>query len=367
MRFTVLLIISVFISIKVEAQMKGYGVEPFGGMHYAANVIYKTGANMNGYCGGIDLKFFPNQKRPNLFNDQYHNPDFSLNIRLCKLNNTDTFGFSIAIFPQIDIPIKKNSNYCLSAKIGYGLNFNTEQYDFHKNFDNRAIVSPLNFALDAGLILNYRLNSSNEIGISGGLYHVSNGSLKMPNGGINAVYTGLSYRHHFEKYLDFKYKPIIKNKAYESKFIYTIYLASGYREIAYFTSTKSFWVGSLNQQFTRKISRLYQLGITSDIFYDASPAIWENSLRSLISIQTREKLHAGLGFYQQFDIGRFFLPFSANFYLTKVSRPFYIKFGLGYQLSPKWRIGSFFKGGIKNGSKLDSDFMEWSLGYSINR
>ena len=107
MRFTVLLIISVLISIKADAQMKGYGVEPFGGMHYAANVINKTGASMNGYCGGIDLKFFPNQKRPNLFNEQYHNPDLSLNFRLCKLNNTDTFGYSIAIFPQIEIPIKK--------------------------------------------------------------------------------------------------------------------------------------------------------------------------------------------------------------------------------------------------------------------
>lgn len=367
MRLTVLLIIFVFISNIADAQMKGYGVEPFGGFHYAANVINKTGTSMNGYCGGIDLKFFPNQKRSNLFNELYHNPDFSLNFRLCKLNNPDTFGYSFAIFPQIEIPVKKNSNLCLSAKVGYGLNFNTLQYDFHKNFDNRAIVSPVNFALDAGLIINYRLTSRNEIGISGGLYHVSNGSLKMPNGGINVVYSALSFRHHFEKYLDFKYKPIIKNQAFESKLIYTIYLATGYRQIAYFSSTKSFWVACLNQQFKRKISHLYQIGITTDLFYDASPAIWENSLRSLKSIQTKEKLHLGLGFYQQFDIGRFFLPFSANLYLTKVSRPFYIKFGLGYQLSKKWSVGSFFKGGIKNGSKLDSDFMEWSLGYSIKR
>jgi hypothetical protein len=189
----------------------------------------------------------------------------------------------------------------------------------------------------------------------------------MPNGGINVVYTALSYRHHFEKYLDFKYKPIIKNQAFVPKFNYTIYLATGFREIAYFSSTKSFWVGSLNQQFTRKISPLYQLGLTTDLFYDASPAIWENSLRSLKSIQTKEKIHLGVGFYQQFNIGRFFLPFSTNYYITKVSRPFYIKFGLGYHFTKKWSIGGFFKGGLKNGSKLDSDFMEWSLGYSLIR
>ncbi len=367
MRLIVLIIIlNSIITLKVKAQLNQIGLEPFYGYHYAANVINKTGESMNGYCGGFDLKYFTNQKRPNLFNELYQNPDISLNLRLCKLNNTDTFGYSIALFPQIEVPIKKNSDLCLSAKIGYGINFNTVQYDYFKNFDNRAIVSPINFALDAGLILNYRLNSKNEIGISGALYHVSNGSLKMPNGGINVVYASLSYRHHLEKYLDFKYKPILKNQAFKTKFLYTINIATGYREIAYFTSTKAFWVGVLNQQFTKKISQLYQIGISSDIFYDASPAIWENSLRSLKSIQTKEKLHLGIGLYQQFDLGRFFIPFSANFYLNKVKRPFYIKFGLGYQLTEKWRIGSFFKGGIIKGSKLDSDFMEWSLGYTIN-
>jgi hypothetical protein len=48
-----------------------------------------------------------------------------------------------------------------------------------------------------------------------------------------------------------------------------------------------------------------------------------------------------------------------------VKEPIYIRFGLGYQFSKNWFIGSFFKGTINANGQLKSDFMEWSIGYSL--
>lgn len=360
-----LFVIFFCIQSPLVAQNSGWGVESFIGYHYASNLIEKTKQSMNGVCGGIDLKHSLTHRISNESKLRYHHPDLQLHVRVFRLNNVDTFGYSIALFPQVEIPILKNNKLCLAAKMGYGINFNTKEFNSNKNFDNRAISSPLNFALDAGLILQYKLNNKNEIGLSSGLYHVSNGSLKMPNGGINMVYTGFQYHHQLNNVLESKYQKIKKNQDYKSHYTYQIYAAIGKRELGYFNATKSFWTGSLSQQLCRKISHLYRLGINVDLFYDKSPAYWVDLTRLENTISFKEKIHSGIGFYQQFDLGKFFLPFSANYYLTPVAKPFYIKFGLGYHLNERIFIGGFFKGGIINGSKLESDFMEWSLGYSF--
>ena len=185
-----------------------YKVADKMGYHYASNLIEKTKQSMNGVCGGIDLKHSLTHRISNESKLRYHHPDLQLHVRVFRLNNVDTFGYSIALFPQVEIPILKNNKLCLAAKMGYGINFNTKEFNSFKNFDNRAISSPLNFALDAGLLLQYKMNNKNEIGLSSGLYHVSNGSLKMPNGGINIVYTGFQYHHYLYNALELKYQSI---------------------------------------------------------------------------------------------------------------------------------------------------------------
>jgi hypothetical protein len=363
-----LIFILLFEASSAQKNINYFGIEPIVGYHFAPNKIEKTGASLNGISSGFDVKYFFNKKRPSNFNLQYSNPDFSLNARFCKLNNTDTFGYSLAIFPQIELPIFKSKNFCFNAKMGYGINFNSKKYDSITNFDNRAISSIVNFALDAGFSAQYRLNKSNELGIGTGLYHVSNGSLKMFNGGLNIVYGSLSYRHFIESYLDSKYeksvsKTFIKNKGLN----YQIYTAIAHREFGYFSQTKSFWISSVSQQITKRINHIYQLGISIDVIYDATPALLQNDNIQLSEISFQDKVNFGIGFYHQFDVARFYFPFSASVYLKELKNPYYIRFGLGYYLNNHFFIGGFFKGSIKDGSKLDSDFIEWSIGYRLRK
>ncbi|MFY8020744.1 MAG: acyloxyacyl hydrolase [Bacteroidia bacterium] len=366
MRFRLSLFLFFLLSqFSLFAQGEAWGLEPFIGYHYASNLIEKTKQSMNGICGGIDLKYSLNHRISRESKELYHHPDLQLHLRICRLNNTDTFGYSLALFPQVEIPIFKNNRIALAAKMGYGINYNSKEFNTYTNFDNRAISSPINFALDAGLLVQFKLNNKNEIGFSSGLYHVSNGSLKMPNGGMNVIYTGINYQYLLKNSLESKYQKIKKTKGFDSHQTYQIYTAIGRRELGYFNATKSFWTATFSQQWCRKISPLYRIGINSDFFYDKSPVYWNDMNRTDQSISFKEKIHAALGLYQQFDLGKFYLPFSANYYVNKVAKPFYIKFGLGYHINKNLFIGGFFKGGIINASKLESDFMEWSIGYSF--
>jgi hypothetical protein len=353
-----------------SAEGRGRGIEASGlvGYHFASNNVYKTGMSLNGISYGLDLSLVQTGILKAGFTEVYGKPRMALTCRMVKMNNTDTFGYSMAVLPSYELPILQGSRFNLASKVCYGINFNTKQYSKEKNFDNRAIVSPINFGLDIGLRANVRIGSLAQLNVGAGLYHVSNGSIKMPNGGINIIYGQIGYSY-FAYGLPNNWKQKTQyNKGINPHFEYSVYGLVSHRELGYFDYLTRFWIAGLSQQLTYKFNHLYSLGIGLDGYYDATQPLLYNSHLKVYDIEEKDKYYLALGLYQRFDIGKLFLPFGVYHYvynMNNVQEPLYVKFGLGFKPGKHVFYGLFFKGTINKKQQLQSDFMELSFGYRL--
>lgn len=340
------------------------------GYHFASNPIAKTGANMSGYAGGLEVNLVQQGLPEGSWRAYYGSPYLGFGARLTQLNNTDTFGYSLALFPFYTLPLVCREKNYLGVKIGYGLNLNNQVYHRQKNFDNRAISSLVNFSLDVGLKYYHHFNNNHSLSIGTGLYHVSNGSLKKPNGGINVVSLQMGYLFSLNKN---QVQPIRKQTRYGIDFNrnweYRIAAAVAYRQMGEVDNVVDFPIVGINQQILRNINRLYSTGLALDSWFDPTQALkTAGNIYQVASVRTEKKLQFGLGWYNKFTIGRVFLPLSVHHYLPSSFRiidPVYIKFGAGYEFQKRVFIGLFFKGTINSNKQLESDFMEWAVGYTF--
>ena len=119
------------------------------------------------------------------------------------LGGFDAIGSSFALYPFINFPLWRKNDFFLGFRFGLGVGYLTKKFDRIDNYKNLAIGSNLNAAVNIMFDLRYRL--SNRFILSGGisLQHFSNGSLKLPNYGLNIPLINLGLVYRLEKSLPF--------------------------------------------------------------------------------------------------------------------------------------------------------------------
>ena len=126
----------------------------------------------------------------------YNYPLIGFSYWYSDLGGTKPLGSAHAIFPFINFPLLRSKEINLYFRLGVGLAYLTRRYDRYDNFENLAIGSHLNGAVN--LLLEARFRVSKRFMASGGisLMHFSNGAIKQPNYGLNmpAVNLALAYR-----------------------------------------------------------------------------------------------------------------------------------------------------------------------------
>jgi hypothetical protein len=115
----------------------------------------------------------------------YNYPLIGLSYWYSGLGNTDALGSAHAIFPFINFPLFDNKDFNLFFRLGVGLAYITKPYDRYENYENIAIGSHLNGAVNLLLEARWRMGKRLMASAGVGLMHFSNGAIKLPNYGLN--------------------------------------------------------------------------------------------------------------------------------------------------------------------------------------
>lgn len=343
------------------AKRANLGVEYHGftGYHFATDNVNAVGQPLSGWTFGLEAGIRKSGGGSEDYKQKYGDQDWLLSTRVIKMNNTDTFGWAIGILPMCFVPVVRKDTWQLQAKISFGISFNTQKFDEVDNFDNRAISSTINFAVDMGLESDIKIGKKHCLVLGTGLYHISNGSLKRPNGGINIAYGKIGFR----PVNGFGARP--KYTLEDPGFVCQSYLSFSHLEQGEYNTIQKFWAFTYANQFQRQVNQLYSVGVGLDVFYDASQAI-VYEYRSYASVPENEKFLAAVGVAQQITLGKIFIPVGLYRYVyaaVPITNPNYLRFGLGWYMTKHLFIGSFFKGTVNKQLKLSSNFMEWSVGF----
>ena len=116
----------------------------------------------------------------------------------------DLLGQAFAPYTYMDIPLVKIQHFVLGLRPGIGAAFMTKTYqntvaekDLYNNLNNanQSIGSVTNLYFPEMLYMDFPIAKGWAVGISGGWYHISNGSLRQPNSGYNLFAAELALRY----------------------------------------------------------------------------------------------------------------------------------------------------------------------------
>jgi hypothetical protein len=258
------------------------------------------------------------------------------------------------------------NTFFFGFRFGLGVGYLTKKFDRLNNYKNLAIGGHFNAAISLMLELRYRLN--HRITITGGvsLQHFSNGSLKLPNNGLNVplINLGLAYRLVRENKLigDRFYPPVEPYSAIIRRAIdFYIGGAIGYKNMTAVYG-KNYIVTHFYENTFFKISRKSQVGFGFDGSYD--PSQIKKLELNYIQVDNKFKIvRFGINAAYQLDMSKLGIIFNLGYYLTGIETsngPLYEKISVQYLFTKHLFASIMLK--VHWGR---ADYIGWGIGYKF--
>ncbi len=204
----------------------------------------------------------------NSWEHNYNFPSFGIGIWTANFYESPILGNPIAIYGVFNAPFIRGKRWKWNYEVQLGLAFNWDEFHPYTNRDNIAIGHDLSGYVEIGSGLEYSI--SDHLSFELGLYinHFSNGSMKLPNLGINSASPKFSVRYTPGK-TAFQEIPVIEVKK-ESKYEIQFQAYGGARNIIYtgndidsVTKYKGVYypVAGVSSLFNRKLGEISKIGL----------------------------------------------------------------------------------------------------------
>lgn len=288
------------------------------GFIYAHNLQLET---FNSHLTAFEVNIQKETYGKHQWERAYAYPTIGLSFWYSDLGKSPYLGTAYSIFPFIDFPLHRTKKFLIGFRFGLGLGYLTKKFDRLTNYKNLAIGGHFSASID--LMFDFRYKLSRRFILSSGicLHHFSNGSLKLPNYGLNMPFynLGIAYRLEREnKDINDRFYPYIEpySAILRRTMEFDIGVAVGYKNLASVYGENYFVFHVYENTFFR-LSKKSKGGFGVDISYDPS--------------QLKKLEMANIPYKSKFDIVR---PGINGAYCLMMSK-LYILFNLGYYLAGK--------------------------------
>ncbi len=246
----------------------------------------------------------------------------------------DLLGQAFAPYAYMDIPLVKRSHFILGLRPGIGAAFMTKTYqntvpEGHLYQDlnnaNQSIGSVTNLYFPEMLYMDFPIAKGWSVGIAGGWYHISNGSVRQPNSGYNLFAAELALRYsptqspiannqspiaNHPSPMAHRQSPIAKRWS-----IIAAATASG-RQV-YYRDQQTFFVSSMHAAAYWHAHTIFHLGGGVDVFYDGAyiPRDTQFQKTNLAAAKAGDCWRIGVSLQPTFVVGDFSLGLHLGAYL----------------------------------------------------
>lgn len=206
----------------------------------------------------------------------YNYPLIGISYWYSDLGGTKPLGSAHAVFPYINFPLLNNRDFNIYFRLGVGLGYLTRKYDRYDNYENLAIGSHINGAVN--LLVEARLRLGKRLMASGGvsLMHFSNGAIKLPNYGLNMPNVNLAFAYRLSSespYLRKKLLPELIPFEFDGKKFLQLDLSAaiGIKDLqATLGVGNQYFVTAVSGNLMWPVSYKSRLGFGFDLSYDGS-------------------------------------------------------------------------------------------------
>jgi hypothetical protein len=339
------------------------------GFLYAHHLeLYQYSSHFPAFEFTVEKMTYGKQKWERAFNY----PVIGLTIFYCGLGDNPDLGQAFALMPLINFPLFKNRTFTLGFRFALGVGYLTRCFDRITNYKNLAIGSHFNAAVNLMLEARFRIDRSFTVTTGVSLQHFSNGSLKLPNNGLNTplVNIGIAYRPFGENktITDRFYAP---TEPYSATLRHTLEfdfgLALGWKNLKAVTG-ENYLIYHLYENTFIRISKKSQMGIGFDLSYDLSQRklyelyyVDENNTTDT-TLTNWKFLLPGINAAYNLTLGKLgvILNFGVYLHVMKPVKSLYQKLSVQYNFSEHFFANVMLK--VVWGR---ADYIGWGLGYRI--
>lgn len=298
--------------------------------------------------------------------EKLHNyPIIGLSFFYSTLANHPAVGQAAAIYPFITFPIIRNEKDFFGFKLGLGLSYLTKTFDRLDNYQNIAIGSHVNVAVNLKGEYRRQLNEMTFLSAGLSLIHFSNGSTASPNYGLNLPMVSLAISKRISKPNDKieMRKPQIPPFSYEDNKIYIFNIMGAYASKNMgnvFGERYNVYMASLN--VLKNFNEISALGLTFDFSYDGShKATLERN--GILNPSFITVMRPGISPTYEMAISKVILSFGVGFYWggkEKSEGDIYEQLTLKYLF-----YQDIFASVTLRAHGARAAFVSWGLGYRL--
>jgi len=249
--------------------------------------------------------------------EKIHNyPIIGISFFFSTLANHPAVGQVAALYPFISFPVIRSKKDYLGFRLGLGLSYLTKTFDRLDNYQNIAIGSHVNVAVN--LMAEYRreINKMTFVGAGISLIHFSNGSTATPNYGLNLPMASISFSKRISKPNDkmVKRRAQIPPFSYKDNQIYIFNLMGAYASKNMgnvFGERYDVYMASLN--VLKYFNEISAMGLSFDFSWDGShQAMLERN--GIINPRFITVVRPGIAPTYEMSISKVILTLGAGFY-----------------------------------------------------
>ena len=161
-------------------------------LRHSPKIVYNTDIFSWGH--DLDVKWQMIGKKK--WQEKHHYPRLGIQLNYLNIGQPDTLGFAIGILPNISFALVKKERWDFRFQFSYGMAYVNKKFDELFNPLNTAISSTINSNVIVKLENQFQLHPRFWLKSGVNLIHLSNGTNKIPNLGVNvaAFNIGISYR-----------------------------------------------------------------------------------------------------------------------------------------------------------------------------
>jgi hypothetical protein len=236
-------------------------------------------------------------------------PSIGLGLIAGNSGSKEYIGKLFALYPYIRFPLLSIRRYKASIKMGGGVAVVGKPYDVYSNPKNTLIGTRFNVFLSFALQNEIKLNDRLSLAASIGIMHVSNGSTKLPNLGLNIPNLSAGIRYALGKPM--QYAKVLRDTS--SKKI----------DLAAYTSVsvKQYpWVGGsyylinvAQLEASKRTGRNSSIGLGALLLYNRTMRRY--AMEDRPENPSYQKFQAGLYFSYEHFLGRLSIPVNIGGYI----------------------------------------------------
>ena len=295
-------------------------------------------------------------------------PVIGMSFIYTDLGKSPELGSAYSVFPFINFPLVRHKKFFFGFRFGLGVGYLTKRFDRLTNYKNLAIGSHLNASANLMLEARYKLAERMTLSMGVALQHYSNGSLKLPNYGINlpVVSMGMAYRLAREnKSIGDRFIP--PTEPYSAVLRHVIEFDAG-ASIGWKNMMavygKNFWVYHFYENTFFPVKRKSKWGFGLDLSYDQSHITILESQGEEVTNKLKI-LRPGINAAYQLVLSRIQFIMNLGCYLAgeeKSNGPLYEKLAFQYNITKELFANVMLK--VHWGR---ADYIGWGLGLHFEK